>query len=250
MIQKEDLSIIFFINIIVNEEYKTFNELKNHDIEKAIYWEKIYQDIKSKSIILYNDNSFTIDASYNKYAKFYPEFGKIISVTFAYMRNNLINNNMIWDVQFKTLVDNTNSEYDNIIIPSAKSLTVFNDSSKKIKLCGYKLTHFIFKYFVKKYIMYDVEIPKLLRFWEQKPWENQNIDLYNLLNVYTYNNTISYELALKSMNINIINIDWDNINIYYNEHNFDKIKMYNEEFVKSEIKLCHKISKSEIPLNI
>lgn len=251
MIEKEELSIIFFINLIVTEKYKDFNYLQKYNPRKAKIWEDMYSQLKSKSLSLYNDNTFNLETSYKKYAKYYPEFGKIISISFAYIRNETVNDKVVFGTHFKTLVDSNNSEYNNILLPSAKTLDVIYDSNKKIRLCGYKLNKFIYKYIIKKYLMYDIKIPAILEFWKKKPWENQNIDLYNMLNIYTYDNITPYELILQSMNIDLIDIDWDNINnIYYNERDFNKIKLYNEEFLKSEIKLCHKMSKSEIPLNI
>lgn len=162
-----------------------------------------------------------------------PEFGKIICVSIATIKQ---------DDTMKMVSYYSDNELD--ILRNVQK--IFNTVSTKtlLGLCGFFIKGFDIPWLNRKMLKYDMEIPKILKTFNVKPWEMNVLDLSELWKNSGSLENVSFDEMLYSLDIDSPKNEMsgkDVHNNYWNFNNLDKIKDYCENDVKACIEAAKKI---------
>jgi DNA polymerase elongation subunit (family B) len=109
----------------------------------------------------------TPDELWNKEAGFYPEFIKILVISFGYYNANQV---------FK--VDSCYGHDEKEVL--TKAAEVLNKVGGTYALCGHSIKRFDMPYLAKRMVINGIKIPHLLNVGDQKPWERTAVDIAEL----------------------------------------------------------------------
>ena len=163
-----------------------------------------------------------------------PEYGKIICVSMSYYNKD--------DLKILTKINDNESELVKEVNNIFKKI-----GEKTINgLCGYFIKGFDIPWLNRKFLKYDLEIPKISKTFNIKPWESNIVDLYEMWKNYSSLENVSFDEMLYDLNIqNDNNINGSNIHdLYWGGHDLDKIKISCETNVKNYIEVTKKIIKN------
>lgn len=219
---KASIYDMFFLNIKSVLEYPTLNDLKNKNDKLYYQWKNIsqYKD--------YLNNTINNEELYQKNAVHYPEFSKIVAITYAmiHQKNGEIKR------QLKKI--SHENEFDNIHIFMDVLHQISSNGMKSTPkyfpiICGHDIISNDIPLLIKRFLIHrknfeiNNQLPFILkRVLNSKPWESENIiDISNLWKFNGLNNVslmlIAEYMGLKK-NIDILNnielskYYWDNIN--------------------------------------
>ncbi len=198
---------------------------------------------KKAEIIAKNDES---PAQIYSKAGIYSEFGKIITISFAYIRTY---NNQ------KTLIVKSIYNHD-----EKKILTTFNKllttyfNSKEHYLCAHNGKEFDFPYIARRSLINNIKVADILYTPGAKPWEVKHLDTLELWKFGDYKNWTSLDLLTAVFDIpspkNDINGS-DVYRVYWKEKDLDKIKEYCQQDVIALTQVFLKLNqKAIIPDNL
>lgn len=217
-----------YFNIISVTEYADVFQLKENDINLFKQWESIGK--VKYNINNYDDESYmlSLDDVYKTKAIFYPEFSKIVAITYATLEPS--DGKIIRHL--KKIINNDEFE---VIKSFQEILLQISSDGVKSKpqyfpsLCGYNIINNDIPLFIKRLLKYRDRfeekiniLPYILKkYLESKPWDCNVVDISN---IWKYNGlystsilTISEFLNLKR-NVNISSMNeiseyyWENIN--------------------------------------
>lgn len=219
---------LFYFDIETVSKYKDINDFKENDNRGYdIFLRKIER--KSERFIEWKSD---LDIVYANKAPLMPEFGKIVCISMAYFKNE--------ELKLKSIYDHNE---ENIIIEAQKIFknigenTIFN-------LCGYYIKGFDIPWLNKKFLKYGLEIPKLLKTYNIKPWE---LNVYDLADIWRTTGTLEnssfdemlYELNIESPKDDISGNDVNTT--YWIDDDLERIKNYCEKDVLAVINATKKI---------
>ena len=215
-----------FFNIKSVLEFPTITELKNNKPKLYDQWDFLCRK-------KYGMNDSNIDNAedmmmqdlYDKYAVYYPEYTKIVAITYAtvYSENNTLKRN------FKKIIGT--DELKNIESFQKVLLQISSDGVSSTPqyfptLCGYNIINYDIPFLIKRLLTHRDElefktIPFLLKkYLQSKPWDSDIVDVINIWKFngkdYTNLNMLSDYLGLKR-NVDLIspielsNYYWANI---------------------------------------
>lgn len=225
---KKSIYESLFLNVKSVLIHPSLNELKNNNIQLYERWKYLADNMG-----MINVNCNKIDVQYDndvyvKYAPNYPEFSKIIAITYAsvYMDDGRLKRSINRLASFE--------EYD-VIIQFIDLLRQLENSESKTFpiLCGYNIINHDIPLLIKRFLMYrnltdNKEIPMILKkSLSIKPWESGVIDVANVwkFNGFGGNNSlmlIADHLGLKKTvdllpNDKLSDYYWNNITNNPNE---------------------------------
>lgn len=219
----------FFFNIKSVLAYKTIKDLKDSDPNLFNQWEliasskyNVNKDIKSENAYL-----MILDDHFKAKGVFYPEFTKIVAITYA----TVYNENGELKRYFKKIVDNEEfsiiKSFNDVLMQISKD-GVESSPQYFPTLCGHNIINGDIPLFLKRLIKYKNEfenkenlIPFILKkYLMSKPWDANIIDTINMWKFSGVSNTplpvIGDFLKLKR-NVDILDVDelseyyWKNI---------------------------------------
>jgi len=213
MIDKIVLPNILFLDIETVPQFEFFTDLSK-DTQQLFADKTQYQ----------RKDDLTPDEFYER-AGIWAEFGKIICISVGYFT---IKNA---ERQFRT-----------------KSITgdekqILNDFNKLIKehfsnpafvFCGHNIKEFDIPYLCRRMLIHGIKIPEKLQLFGRKPWEIPHLDTLELWKFGDYKHYTSLKLLTHVLGIPSPKEDIDGSevrNVYYNEHNIDRIAKYCERDV-------------------
>lgn len=182
----------------------------------------------------HEDSGFdTPEESFKHLAGLYPEFGKVICISFAYFNTD------------GTVSMNSISGKDELKILTSFSKVLTALHSRDFCLCGCNIIGFDIPFLSVRYMINDMVVPAMLNTCGLKPWEISHIDIMNLWKLSRYRNTSleamcaclgipckSTEITGKNMHtVNINYMDWKMLETYCEEDVDCTIKVY-EKLVK------------------
>ena len=216
---------LFYIDIETVSNFKDFETFKNIDSVGSSIFEK-------KAITQYQYD-YNIEEYYKNKAGLIPEWGKIVCFSFGFFTSTN-------ELKIKTKRIEANNEED--LIKEIKEVLDVISNKNKV-LCGFNIKQFDIPYIVKKFIQYDIEIPKCINFIGKKPWEINVIDIFEL---WKSNSTYYTSLEELAYFLNIENpkdfLKGDQIHdTYYVENNIDKISQYCEKDILTTTLIAKKI---------
>jgi len=218
-----------YLDIETAGEYPDLASLQSNDIRGYdLFMRKI--DRKSSQFQDWKENPH--DVYLNK-VSLMPEFGKIVCVSIAQI-----------DVGENLKIVSICDEDEEVIIKRVQK--IFKNASDKtlLGLCGFYIKFFDIPWLNRKFLKYGLEIPKLLKTYNVKPWEMNIADLSEIWKNYGTLESVSFDEMLYALNINSpksIMEGKDVHNQYWNNRNIDKIKEYCEADVIGCVEVAKRI---------
>lgn len=205
-----------FWNIITVTEYPTMYEFEKNDPQKYNLWCKF---INQKF-----GNDKLNEENYHIIAPLYPEFSKIISISYATVE---MESNGQMNRKLKVISENTEKEIimkfvD--VLDYYHNLSITNQQKYDMVMCGYDLISFDIPHLVKKFIKYNKnnengkKIPKLIKKYLQgKSWDQNIVNIKTAFNFNSYNYNNSFDSIINMFDIKQapLTIEFDKLSTYY-----------------------------------
>ncbi len=179
----------------------------------------------------------TEDSIYRREAGIYAEFGRIvcISVGFFYQKNG---------EEFFREKSFSGDDERQILIDFSQMLEKFMADGNKM-LCGHNIKEFDVPYLCRRMLINGLRLPSCLNIAGKKPWEINFIDTLELWRFGDFKNYTSLKLLTAVFGIPTPKDDIDGsqvANVYYNEHDLQRIALYCEKDVLATARLyaCYK----------
>lgn len=189
---KSSIYDMLFFNVKSVLNHQTLDDLEGNDV--------LFEHWKYLARTKYYDESINQQKTYGKYAPYYPEFTKIVAITYAtlYVENGTLKRYL------KKIVNS-----DEFVVLSTFMDELFRISKDGIEsspnhfpiLCGHNIKNHDIPLLIKKFIFYrnsfeTKQIPYILkRSLDTKPWESSVIDT---LNVWKFNGIDNTSLMMIS----------------------------------------------------
>lgn len=173
---------------------------------------------------------------YHEKAGLMPEFGKIVCISMASIKNeNAVIKSFYGDDEF-VIINNIQKQF-NILSKYVSENVLYG-------ICGYYIKGFDIPFLIRKMLMYNLEVPKILKTFDIKPWDMKIIDLADIWRCFGTLETVSFDEMLYSLNVESPKQDIagkDVYNCYWIENDLERIKIYCEHDVKGCVDAAKKI---------
>jgi 3'-5' exonuclease len=187
-----------------------------------------------KATYLKREEKITDEEIFNERAGIYAEFGKIICIGIARLKNK---------EGSKELVLNTKAIYgDNEKEVLLEFKNWLEKSGTQIRLCAHNGKEFDFPYLCRRMLVNGIPLPFVLDIAGKKPWEVNHLDTMDLWKFGDYKHYTSLDLLAAIFDIpsSKTDIDGSMVNrVYYQDKNLDKIATYcvNDTIVVAQLYL-------------
>lgn len=170
---------------------------------------------------------------YTKKAGIMPEFGKTVCVSIATATNGNVKMISAYDHDEEKIMKKVQS--------------IFYKADKTLfQLCGYYIKGFDVPWLNKKMLSYDLEIPKILKTFDVKPWDTPIFDLSEVWKGIGTLESASFDDMLYCLGIRSPKEDMCGKEVhtkYWQNNELERIKTYCEHDVMSCVeaakKICH-----------
>jgi 3'-5' exonuclease len=197
---------VLYLDIETATKYENIEALKSND-------KKGFELLKMK--YSKSEREITLEEYYLTKCTVLPAFSKIVCLCLGYY----VDDNLV--------IKSFDGKEKDIL---TESLTVFDNAGKGLySVCGYYLKKFDIPWIVLKMLKYKIKVPKVLTFFDKKPWEVPVFDLYDELNArYWSLAEVSYELG-----VDVPQFGGSEVNEMYYGGNQSDIVIHCESDVKS-----------------
>lgn len=213
-----------FFDIETTPRYKTFEEFRDSEQAISDIWvEKCLEQDK------YKDNP---EKSYENHASLYPEFGKIVCISYGYFctKDNK------WKVES---LDDKNS--DEVTLLKSFAALINSKFSHHI-LAGFNIKKFDVPFVYRRMLVHKILPPIQFDNWDKKPWEIVSLDLYRVWSeINTINSMCSFDLVCHLMGVESPkngDVKGSNVKEYYFNGSIDDIVKYCRKDVQASIRLA------------
>lgn len=176
---------VLFLDIETASQYKSVSHFPEESKDKLLsFWTK-------KSKPLKNEDNLSAEELYVERSALFPEFGRIICVSFCYIK--------IEDgVSFvtKTFFEGTEKQ-----ILEQVSFFLSDEKLKHYLLCAHNGKEFDFPYMCKRMVINKVPIPSILNVSGKKPWDIPHKDTMEMWRYGDFKSFISLDLLCFSLGI-------------------------------------------------
>ena len=224
MLKDIKLNDILFIDIETVPQYQKMDEM-SENFQK--HWEK-----KSK---YFRKDEQTASEVYNS-AGIYAEFGKIICISVAVVKENKFYPKSYFGDDEKQLLTD--------FVAMIKKW----ESGNKY-LCGHNIKEFDIPYIARRMLVNNIALPATFDLAGKKPWEIKHLDTLELWKFGDYKNYTSLALLADLFNIPTPKDDIDGsqvYGVYYDEKNLERIVTYCEKDVLCVVNLILRFMGMEI----
>ena len=100
-------------------------------------------------------------------------------------------------------------------------------------------------------IMNGVSVPPLLQTWGKKPWELTHVDTGELWSMGAWDQYVSLDLLACSLGVPSPKENMKGEYVgrsFWEDSDYEKIRIYCEEDVKCVARICHTLSESILPI--
>lgn len=204
---------ILFLDIETVPQYPDYNTAPETWRE---LWDKKSEKLKDSEA----DNS---ESLYPR-AGIYSEFGKIICISVAFIKNE------------KLLVKSFFSEDNEKLLLSefAEMVNNFQSKNRDLQLCAHNGKEFDFPYISRRMLVNRIALPEIFNTSGKKPWEIKNLDTMEMWKFGDYKNYTSLNLLSYIFNIPSPKDDIDGSMVYetfYVKKGLERIVRYCEKDV-------------------
>jgi DNA polymerase elongation subunit (family B) len=249
MIRESELTDLLIFDLETSSGLENFQTLKQEHSRKADLW-----STKCEKASLKEERWKDASLAYQEQTALSPEFGRIVCASFLHIVVDNSSGKTLYVGRIKSFYDNkatSTSEKDLILNPVSEMLTKIGKTGRSMKLCGHNIKKFDIPFLAKRMIMSGVEVPTMLQTWGKKPWEIEHVDTGELWAMGAWDNYASLDLLSCSLGIPSPkeNMKGEYVgSSFWLYKKYEEIKDYCEEDVKCVARICHKLSKSEIPM--
>ena len=217
----------FYFDIETASEYPTFSDFIKNDERGANLFSK-----KCENFRKYESGwEKPVDETYLEKASLYPEFSKIICLSWGMFTNE-------GEMKIGSIIDD-----DEIALLKRITKVFTRASDLRRTYCGFNVKQFDIPFIVKRIYKHNIELPISLNFLDLKPWELNVKDLYEVWKG-TGKTSANLEEVCYCLNINSpkIIMSGENVHDYYwNRNDIKSISSYCEDDVVSIIEICKKL---------
>lgn len=224
-----NLNNILFFDIETVGKYENIESFKLNDPLGFFLFEKKYNNRKPH----YTDWQDSIDKVYLNKSGILPEYGKIVAIALKYIQNDEWKEKVFFDENEEKLIKQIHPIFQKV------SQHYYNF------LSGFNIKKFDIPWLTKKFIIYDLQVPKILESFNSKPWER---NIYDLFEIWASGGVeySSLEEVCYSLDINYKKKIQHDISLhsqYYLNRNYNLIKEYCMDDVNYTIKIAEKLLK-------
>lgn len=223
MLDNIDLKNVLVLDIETVPQFSSFDHLNEN-------WKDLWAH-KMKHLI--KDNVTAAD-TYDR-AGIYAEFGKIICISVgAFYRDSEV-------IKFR--LKSFYGDDEKIILLEFSELLNKSYSKEEHTICGHNSKEFDFPYIARRCLINDIPIPSILDNSGKKPWEIKLLDTMEMWKFGDYKNYTSLKLLASLFGISSPKDDIDGSqvgNIYWQEKNLERIKIYCQKDVVTVAQLLLK----------
>lgn len=165
---------------------------------------------------------FTAEEFYHK-AGIWAEFGKIICISVGYFIEK--------EQEHQLRITSFANKNEHQLLLDFKSLLDTHFNSKKHLLCAHNGKEFDFPYIARRMVIHQISLPEKLNLFGKKPWEVTHLDTLELWKFGDYKHYTSLSLLTHILGVPSPKQDINGsevANVYYKEHNLDRIVRYCE----------------------
>ena len=150
-------------------------------------------------------------------AGIYAEFGKIVCISVAYIRNNTLFTKSFYSDDEKEIL----SQFANLVNG------YFN--TKDHRLCGHNLKEFDVPYLCRRMLVNEITIPQTINLMGKRSWENYHFDTLDMWKFGDYKHYTSLELLANIFGIPSPKNDIDGsdvADVYWKDNDLERIANY------------------------
>jgi uncharacterized protein YprB with RNaseH-like and TPR domain len=207
----ESLKKILFIDIETVSAYNSFTELPERF--KSL-WEKKSKYIASEAI--------TPEQSFFDKAAIYAEFGKVIVIGLGFFHTDKNG-----ELAFRS--KSIQGHDEKTVLEEFKALLDKKYNTQTHRLCAHNGKEFDYPYLCRRMLVNKIELPKILRLSDKKPWEVQHYDTLDMWKFGDKKAYTSLELLAATLDVPTSKdgIDGSMVNeTYYKKNDLEKIATY------------------------
>jgi uncharacterized protein YprB with RNaseH-like and TPR domain len=222
MFTEKQIANFLFFDIETCGKFPNYETFCQKDPHGADIWKKKW------SLYLKRDG-MTLEESYLDRVSIYPEFGKIVCLSYGVLKNG--------EMTIKTIAEENETDMMKLIYQ-----LFAHAGNKGMRPTGWNIKQFDIPWIQRKLMMVGISIPDIIDTNEKKPWEVSTFDLKQLWRGFsTFDCT--FEEATYAMNVPSPkdDIDGSQVHTQYWAGNVDRIKAYCEKDVVAMMQLIQKI---------
>jgi len=208
---------ILFLDIETVSTVEFYGQL---DVRMQQLWAKKVEKLK-----LVEEQS---PEQYYKNAGIYAEFGKVICISVAYLKNN--------ELRIKSFCD----ENEKLLLQNFANLLTKYFSKKHNRLCAHNGKEFDFPYLCRRMLINSIPIPDILNVQGKRPWETNFLDTLELWKFGDYKHYTSLDLLAAIFDIPSPKENEDGsmiYDLYWQKKDYLRIKNYCEKDVLTIVQL-------------
>jgi len=159
---------------------------------------------------------------YYKNAGIYAEFGKVVCISVAYLKNNVLR------------IKSFYGEDEKILLQDFANLLLNHFSKNNNHLCAHNGKEFDFPYLCRRMLINGIPIPDILNVSGKKPWETKFLDTLELWKFGDYKHYTSLDLLAAIFDIPSPKENEDGsmiYELYWQQKDYQRIKNYCEKDV-------------------
>jgi 3'-5' exonuclease len=220
---------LVYFDIETAGNYKDLNSLKSNDIRG---YELFMRKIERKSENFTDWKLDDINEIYINKAPLMPEFGRVVCVSVATIIKNKLKIVSLCDENEQAIINNAQK-----IFTSVSNKTILGIS-------GFYIKGFDIPWLNRKFLQYNLEIPKVMQTFNKKPWEMNVVDLSEVWKNFGTLEHVSFDEMLYLLNIPSPKSIITGKDVHYNfwiAKDLEKIKVYCESDVIACIETAKKI---------
>ncbi len=224
----QSLRKVLFIDIETVSREKSFKEL-----------DQTWQNLWELKAATFQNNTDSIDVSYEKRAAIFAEFGKVICISLGYFHKDKNSHHEIFRV--KSFYENEESA---LLKSFAALLQKYFSDEHDWQLCGHNIREFDIPFLCRRMVANGIALPDILDLSGRKPWEINIIDTMQQWKFGDYKNYTSLKLIAATLGIPSPKDDIEGKDVghvFWNEHNLQRIVDYCHRDVITVARILMKI---------
>ncbi len=232
------LEKILFLDVETVSQVKSYSELNEN---MATLWNEKYDQIKKRSLYKYEEESDALSSLPDM--GLFAEFGKIICISVGFLYKQTEEDEK-WSFRVRSIT----SDNENVILQ--QFIELLQDVVKKeFLVCGHNIKEFDVPYIARRLIINNIPLPKFFLKLKGKPWNNPLLDTMDLWKFGDYKHYTSLNLLCETLGIKSPKEEMsgkDVYQIYYQDHNLDRIAYYCENDVIATAQVYLKLNGKKI----
>jgi hypothetical protein len=250
MIKETELPELLIFDLETAPDLPSFSKLEETHPRKADLWKTKCEKASVKDPEKWQDAS----QAYIDNTALSPEFGRIVCASFLHIVGENVDGKAQYRGRVKSFYDNLateESEKKLVLEPIAELLENISKTGRNYRLCGHNIKKFDVPFLAKRMIMNGVSVPPLLQTWGKKPWELTHVDTGELWSMGAWDQYVSLDLLSCSLGVPSPKENMKGEYVgrsFWEDSDYEKIRIYCEEDVKCVARICHTLSESILPI--